>query len=268
MLHVPNIRTNLVSVGLLGKGGVKVAFESDKVVMTKNDVFVGKGYYNHGLFVLNVSEIINNNESSSSVYMIDSFDLWHGRLGHVSMPYIKQMSSIGLISNVKMSDMHKCEVCFESKQTKKSCFSINRESELLSLVHSDLEDLSQTMTRGGKKYYITFIDDFSRYTKVYLLKNKDEAFNIFLIYKTEVENQLIRKIKRIRSDRGGEYIALNEFCEKEGIIHEVTPPYSPQSNGIAERKNRTLKEMMNCMIVSSGAPNNLWGEAILSACHL
>ena len=58
------------------------------------------------------------------------------------------------------------------------------------------------------------------------------------------------------------------FCEKEGIIHEVTPPYSPEFNGVVERKNRTLKEMMNSMLISSNAPDNLWGEAILSACHL
>lgn len=58
------------------------------------------------------------------------------------------------------------------------------------------------------------------------------------------------------------------FCEKEDIIHEITPPYSPKSNGVAERKNKTLKEMMNSMLVSANAPDNLWGEAILFACHL
>ena len=90
------------------------------------------------------------------------------------------------------------------------------------------------MTRGGNTYYITFIDDCSRYTKVYLLKHKDEAFDKFLVYKTEVENQLGKKIKRVRSDRGGEYVLYNDFCEKEGIIHEITPPYSPESNGVSK----------------------------------
>ena len=107
-----------------------------------------------------------------------------------------------------------------------------------------------------------------RFARIYLLRSKDEAFDMFLSYKAEVENQLDRKIKRIRSDRGSEYIPLNDYCEKEGIIHEVTPPYSPESNGVAERKNRTLKEMMNSLLVSASTPNNLWGEAILSACHL
>ena len=137
-----------------------------------------------------------------------------------------------------------------------------------SQLHFDLGDLKQTMTRGGKKFYVTFIDDYYRFTKVYLLRNKDEAFDMFLSYKAEVDNQLDRKIKRIRSDRGGEYIPLNDYCEKKEIIHEVTSPYSPELNGVAERKNRTLKEMMNYLLVSSSAPNNLWGEAILFACHL
>ena len=91
---------------------------------------------------------------------------------------------------------------------------------------------------------------------------------MFLLYKVEVENQLNKKIKRVRSDRGGEYMLMNDYCENKGIIHEIMPPYSPESNGIAERKNRTLKEMMNVMLVSSCAPDNLWGEAILSAFHL
>ena len=74
------------------------------------------------------------------------------------------------------------------------------------------------MTRGGKKFYVTFIDDFSRYTKVYLLRNKDEAFDKFLVYKSEVENQLNKKIKRIRSDRGGECILLNDFVKKKVLF--------------------------------------------------
>ena len=91
---------------------------------------------------------------------------------------------------------------------------------------------------------------------------------MFLSYKVEVENQLDRKIKRIRSDRGGTYISLNDYCENEGMIHEVTPPYSTKSNGVAERNNMTLKEMMSSLLVSASTSDNLWGEALLSACHL
>ena len=116
-------------------------------------------------------------------------------------------------------------------------------------------------TRGGKKYVVTFIDDSPRFCYVYLLRSKDEAIESFIHYKNEVENQFHKKIKRIGSDRGGEYISpFGEYCSVHGIIHETTAPYSPQQNIIAEHKNRTLKEMMNAMLTSSGLPQNLWGK--------
>jgi len=92
---------------------------------------------------------------------------------------------------------------------------VQREIELLGLIHSDLAYLKQIMTIGGKSYFVTFIYDYSRYTKVYLIRHKDEVFDMFLSYKAEVENQLNRKIKRLRSVRGGEYNLFNDFCEKK-----------------------------------------------------
>ena len=214
VLHVPNIRENLVSVALLGKVGVKVSFESDKIIMTKDNIFVGKGFCNQGLFVLSISEVMNEN-AFSSAYLVDSFDIWHARLGHVSSGYIKKMQTLGLINNIDYSGLSKCQICVTSKLTKKTCSSVTRETKLLELIHSDLGDLKQTMTKGGKKFYITFIDDYSRFARIYLLRSKDKAFDMFLSYKAEVKNQLDRKIKRIRSDKGGEYIPLNDYCEKE-----------------------------------------------------
>ena len=179
----------------------------------------------------------------------------------MNFSYIKKMVELSLILNPSLETLGKCEVCVESKITKKSCKLIERESELLSMIHSDLVDLKNTMTRGGKRFFITFIDDYSRYTRVYLLRNKDEAMDSFIKCKNEVENQLSKKIKRLRSYRDGEYESnpFNAFCKEHGIIHEITPTYSSESNGVAERKNRTLKEMMNDMLVSSEASLNLWG---------
>jgi len=84
---------------------------------------------------------------------------------------------------------NKCDICVESKITKKTCHSVKRQTELFGLIHIDLANLKQTMSIGGKNYFVTFIDDFSRYTKVYLIKHKDEAFDMFLTDKAEVENQ-------------------------------------------------------------------------------
>jgi transposase InsO family protein len=110
------------------------------------------------------------------------------------------------------------------------------------------------LTKGGKRYFITFIDDCTRFCYVYLLKTKDEALHYFKIYKAKVENQLERKIKRLRSDRGGEYFSsdFSKFCVEHEIIHETTPPYLPQSNRITERKNGTLTELVNVMLETAG----------------
>jgi len=130
--------------------------------------------------------------------------------------------------------------------------------------------MNDELTKGGRRYFMTFIDDCTRFCYVYLLKTKDEALHYFKVYKDEVENQLEKKIKRLWSNRGGEYFSneISEFCAVHGIIHERMPPYSPQSNGIAERKNRTLTDLVNAMLETAGLSKEWWGEAILTACHV
>src|SRR5436190_17990716 len=109
--------------------------------------------------------------------------------------------------------------------------------------------MNGVLTNGGKRYFMMLINDAIRFCFVYLLKTKDEALDYFKIYKAEVENQLERKIRRLRSDRGGEYFPLtfDEFYEEHGIIHEMTALYSPRSNGVAKRKNRMLNDLVNAM---------------------
>ena len=263
VLHVPEIRKNLISGSLLSKNGFKMVFESDKFVLSKGGMYVGKGYLSKGLFKLNVMTVMpitNNKNKASSSYLIESSNIWHGRLGHVSFNTIKRLINLDLIPSFTIDLGHRCEICIESKLTKTPFHSIERNSQILDLVHSDICDLKFVQTRGGKKYFITFIDDCTRFCYVYLLRSKDEALDAFKLYKNEVENQLSKKIKVLRSDRGGEYdTPFNLFCSEHGIIHQTTAPYSPQSNGVAEWKNRTLKEMMNAMLISSGLPQNMWG---------
>ena len=141
---------------------------------------------------------------------------------------------------------------------------------MLELIHSDLYEFEGILTREGNRYIITFIDDFSKYTTVYLLKNKSDSFENFQDFLKEIENQFSRKIKRIGSDRGCEYesSAFNSFVQSLGIIHKTTTPYSLASNGVAKRKNRTLIELTNTMLIESGAPLHFLGEVILTACHI
>jgi transposase InsO family protein len=114
--------------------------------------------------------------------------------------------------------------------------------------------MNRELFKGDKRCCITFIDDCTRFCYVYLLKPKDEALYYFKIYKVEVENQLENKSKCLRSDRRGEYFSneFSEFRTVHDIIHERTPVYSPQSNGITKRKNRTLTELVNTMLETLG----------------
>jgi hypothetical protein len=117
---------------------------------------------------------------------------------------------------------------------------------------------------SGCKYFLTFIDDFSRRTWVYFLKLKSEVFDKVLAYKALVEKQSGHQIQRLRTDNGGEYVNNNftSYCTTQGIQMQHTVPYTPQQNGVAERKNCTLKEMANCMIQSKGLSLKYWAEAI------
>ncbi|KAJ9543865.1 LOW QUALITY PROTEIN: hypothetical protein OSB04_023572 [Centaurea solstitialis] len=246
---------NMVTVDEeLGSGSssdsIFVCGSSDDFVFP-NDVILG-----------NVNEVFFN-------YSVCSISLWHKRLAHTKVKNIENMGSKGLI---KINNKHfdKCETCVKSKFTKKPFPSVKRNTSLSELIHSDICELNGILTRGGKRYFITFCDDFSRFLYVYLLHSKDQAFEAFKIYKAEVENQKEKRIKILRSDRGGEYFnhEFDTFCEENGIKHERTSPYTPQQNGLDERKNRTLVEMVNCMLNQSGLPTNLWGEALLTACYL
>ncbi|GJT19305.1 retrovirus-related pol polyprotein from transposon TNT 1-94 [Tanacetum coccineum] len=258
---------------ILSNKGFKLVFESDKFVITKGGVYVGKGYLDEGLFKLSVvtdDNVINNNNagtSTASVYMIDPSFLWHSRLGHVNFRSLQRMINLGMLPKCSKDKISKCEICVESKFTSHSHKSVEKSNEILGLIHTDLCDFKATPSRGGKNYYITFIDDCSKFCYVYLINTKDEALNMFKTYKAEVENQLDKKIKILRSDRGGEYESndFSEFCSTFGIVHQTTAPYTPQQNGVAERKNRTLKNMINSMLITSGAPHSLWGEACLAA---
>lgn len=116
--------------------------------------------------------------------------MWHGRLGHLNLASIKRLRKFGLINALDLHNLSKCEICVEAKYPKKPFKCVeHRKTELLELIHSDLANFHNTISRGGKKYYMSFVDDYSRYTRIYLLKSKDEAADIFLKYKTGVENQ-------------------------------------------------------------------------------
>ena len=137
-------------------------------------------------------------------------------------------------------------------------------------VHSDLWGPARTPTHAGGRYFITFIDDYSRKVWVSILKSKDEAFDKFKTWYHLVENETGRKLRYLRTDNGLEYLSskFNKFCEEKRIGRHRTVGHTPQQNGLAERMNRTLLERVRCMILNAGLPKSFWGEAVTTAAYL
>ncbi|MCO5555505.1 hypothetical protein L7F22_009050 [Adiantum nelumboides] len=145
-----------------------------------------------------------------------------------------------------------------------------RATRKLQLVHSDVCGPMRTPSVVNSLYFVTLIDDFSRFCWVYPLKAKLDVFAIFQHYVSMVENETGSKVQTLRTDQGGEYMsgAFKDFLGKKGIKHQCTMPYTPQQNGFAERKNRSLMEMARCMLKAKSLPHKLWMEAVACAAHV
>ena len=238
VLFVLEIRKNLVFGLLLNSHGFRLMFKSDKFVLSKSIMYVGKWHMSDGMWKLNVMTIIKSdrNKTSTSAYILESSNLWHDRLGHVNYDTLHRLINLNHIPTFQIDVKHKCETCVEAKLTRSSFQSVERHTEPLDLIHSDLSDLKFVQTRDGNKYFITFVDDSTKYSYVDLLKSNDKAIEKFVLYKNEVKNQLNKKIKVLRSDRGGEYEpTFVDVCAQQGIIHKTITPYLNPMKWLSER---------------------------------
>ncbi|GKD42559.1 retrotransposon protein, putative, ty1-copia subclass [Tanacetum coccineum] len=147
---------------------------------------------------------------------------------------------------------------------------VERANDLLELIHTDVCGPFRIVSRQGANYFVTFIDDFSRYGYVYLLKHKHKVFETFKVFQKEVENQLGKTIKSLRSDRGCEYMSQKflDHLKEHGIISHRTPPYTPQHNGVSERRNQTLLDMVRSMMSQTTLPKSFWDYALESVARI
>ena len=140
----------------------------------------------------------------------------------------------------------------------------------LEIVHNDVSGRAQCRSLGVGNYFVTFIDDFSRFMYVRIISRKSEVFRCFKEYQMEVEALHQSKICALQTDNGGEYTGINfeSYLKEKGILHRKTVPRNPEQNGVSERTNRTLVEMSRCLLIQSGLPDYLWGEAVNTMCHI
>ena len=140
----------------------------------------------------------------------------------------------------------------------------------MQLVYTEVCGPMQTQSLGGSHYFITFVDDYSRYSRSYFMKHKSEALDKFKEFKAIAENESATKIKALRADRGGEYIS-QEFTsnlKQYGIQADSTAAYSPQQNGVAERLNRTFSEAAQSMLFHANPSNEYWAKVVSTTTYL
>ncbi|GJS00337.1 zinc finger, CCHC-type containing protein [Tanacetum coccineum] len=184
---------------------------------------------------------------------------------------IKKLQNDGLFNSTDIESLGKCVSCMSGKMARKPYSNqVERAKYLLGLIHTNVCGPFRIMSRQGANYFITFTDDFSQYGYVYLLKHKHEVFETFKVFQKEVENQLGKTIKSLRSDRGGEYMSQEflDHLKEHGMIAHHTPPYTPQHNGVSERRNRTLLDMVRSMMSQTTLPKSFWDYALESAARI
>ena len=287
VLHVPQLGYQLISVPTLDKSGKNILFESGKAFVRSNNVLLATGTLQGNLYRLDsrISKPIN-------AFISVEMEVWHRRLAHLNPITIAEMSSKNVVQGLNLSTekpkLNTCKGCIMGKahrsQIPKS--SSNKSTRLLELVHSDVNGPIETPSLGGSIYFVTFIDDYSRWTVLYTMKRKSDTFECFKKYHAYAERHTGSKIasinvarrvektkeqlKALRTDNGGEYISLKfkEYLESHGIQHQLTVAHTPQQNGVAERMNRTLMDSARCMLQSAKLTKKFWAEALATAVHI
>ncbi|GJR65701.1 retrotransposon protein, putative, ty1-copia subclass [Tanacetum coccineum] len=235
--YAPSITRGIISVLRLYKDDFVNRFENDITnLVSRNNLVYFCAIPWDDIYEIDLS---SSNTNDSFIYAIsnkraklnlDSTLLWQCRLGYISKKRIEKSQHDGLLDSTDI----------------------------------------KTVSRQRASYFVTFSDNFSRYGYVYLLKHKHEVFETFKVFQKEVENQLGKTIKSLRSDRGGEYMSQEflDHLKEHGIIAHRTPPYTPQHNGVSERRNRTLLDMVRSMMSQTTLPKSFWDYALESAARI
>jgi len=271
VLYVPGLKTNLLSLGQLLQKGYHITMQNNQLSMFDQQEYL---VLQAELSQNRTFRVGMNKHHWFAASTSKTEWTWHYRYGHLNFKDLCLLKNQNMVEGLPELEApgDVCKECVECKQTKRSfCkFVPQRAAEKLDLVYSDIGGPIQVETYGGNRYIITFIDDLSRKMWVYLLKRKNEALLVFKTFKNLVERQSGRALKVLRTYGGGEYTSkdFQDFCDEAGIEHEITPPYTPQHNGVAERRNRTIMNMVRCMLKSKNLPKELWGEVALTTSYV
>jgi hypothetical protein len=274
VMLVESLSCNLLSVAQLADIGFATFFDVGIVVLlwSKSLKVSHVGHVKNVLYVIDFSKKTTK-AVTGLMAKVDMGWLWHHRLGHVNMRTLQSLHKgnhiLGL-TDLTFAKDRVCRSCIEGKmhELRHPSKTIISSKMVLELLHMDLFGPPTHANLGGKKYCLVIVDDYSRYTWVYFFKYKHETQQTIKHFTNEVQCQYGQYILMIRSDNGTEFknYTLNNFLSDEGIRHQYSSPYTPQQNGVAEWKNRTLMDMARTMLAEFKSPYNFWAEAINTAC--
>ncbi|GJY73572.1 putative ribonuclease H-like domain-containing protein [Tanacetum coccineum] len=232
----------------------------------------------HNLYSFNLTEIQPERDINCLLAKASSDEStkWHRRMAHVNFKNINKLAKHGLVNGLPsklFTNDHNCVACNKGKQHKasyKAITAVSTISEPLQLLHMDLFGPTSIRSIDHKYYSLVVTDDLSRFSWVFFLGTKDETYYILKDFITFIENQLNKKVKAIRCDNGTEFknSKLIELCGSKGIKRDYSNARTPQQNGVAERKNRTLIEAARTMLADSKLPTMFWTEAVSTACYV
>ncbi|GJY64848.1 putative ribonuclease H-like domain-containing protein [Tanacetum coccineum] len=276
---------NLFSVSQICDKKNKVLFtDTECLVLTKefqlpeNSQVVLRVPRRHNLYSFNLTEIQPERDITCLLAKASSDEStkWHRRMAHVNFKNINKLAKHGLVNGLPsklFTNDHNCVACNKGKQHKasyKAITAVSTISEPLQLLHMDLFGPTSIRSIDHKYYSLVVTDDLSRFSWVFFLGTKDETYYILKDFITFIENQLNKKVKAIRCDNGTEFknSKLIELCGSKGIKRDYSNARTPQQNGVAERKNRTLIEAARTMLADSKLPTMFWTEAVSTACYV
>ncbi|GJU98534.1 retrotransposon protein, putative, ty1-copia subclass [Tanacetum coccineum] len=273
----PTVTRGVVLISRLVNNGYIHTFTNYGISVSKDNVFYFNAITRDGIYEIDMHNLYSNVSSMFNIsnkrakHAFDSSYLWHCRLGHINKKRMDKLQRDGILQPTHDESLEKCKSCISGKMASKPFpHQVKRSKDLLGLIHIDVCGPFRTVSREGASYFITFTDDFSRYGYVYLMKHTHEVFKTFKVFQNEDENQLGKKIKAIRSDRGGEYSSHKfvNHMKSCGIVYQLTPPYTPQHNGLSKRRNLTLLDMVRSMMNLTTLPKSFWGYALESVARI